>query len=229
MSLLNLVKQLYPSGRAFRLFRNSNFENLHRAFNENLDTWKTSTDGILDKILPDNPNFSEDDATVWEQFLGLPGGGTFDQRKLAISRRLNHPGNTLGRMSESYFQAQLRAAGFDVYVHQNRFPDGLGGIMVINPGTGTGSYAEHGNAAHGNAVHGTTGFPFDSIIANHIDKTLEPSATYTNPQLRATFFIGAQQFPNLANIPASREEEFRKLILTLKGQHLIGYLLVNYI
>lgn len=225
---LKLVRQLYPRGRAFKLPTNSYFAGLHLAVNDNLQVWKDSADGILDILLPDNDDFTEEDAVVWEVFLGLSGTGTFAQRKASILRKLNHPGNTLGRMSQVYFQDQLREAGFDVYVHANKFSDGVGGSMVINPGIGAGTYTQHGDAEHGDDVHGTTGFPFDSIIANHVDKTLDQTVIYTNDQLRETFFIGAQQFPNLANVPAEREAEFRKLILTLKGQHMIGYLLINY-
>lgn len=229
MILRKLVKQLYPTGRAFRLSSNSQFARLHDAFNEQLQPAIDSIKSLYDQMLPDNPNFTEEDAAVWERRLGLVGGGTLEERKLAIARRLNHPGNTLGRLSQSYFQSQLRAAGFDVYVHKNRFDDGAGGFMVINPGDGTGDYTQHGPTRHGVAVHGTTGFPYDSIIANHVDPSLEPTPNFSNTQLRATFFIGAEVFPNRANIPAARETEFRKLVLTLKPQPAVGYLLVNYI
>lgn len=228
MTLLNLIKQLFPTGRAFKIWPTSNFELLHDGINEPLEEWLTQTKGLYDQLLPDNDNFTIEDAAIWEVRLGLPGEGTFNERKLAISRKLNHPGNTLGRLSKSFFESQLQLAGFDVYVHENRFPDGIGGYMVINPGDGSGAYTQHGLGEHGISAHGTTGFPYDSICANHVDKTLEQLPVYTNDQLRYTIFIGAQQFPNPANVPARREEELRKLILTLKAQHIVCYLLINY-
>lgn len=228
MNFLKLVKQLYPTGRAFRLWHTSDYELLHDGINEPLTDWYNELLGLYDQLLPDNPNFTEEDAEIWEKRLGLPGDGTFDERKLAISRRLNHPGNTLGRMSRLYLESQLQAAGFDVYVHQNKFDDGAGGFMVINPGDGVGSYTQHGPGIHGVSSHGTTGFPYDSIVANHVDKTLEPTPVYSNSELRSTFFIGGSVFPNVAIIPSKREKELRELILTLKSQCMICYLLVNY-
>jgi hypothetical protein len=227
--MINLVRQLYPTGRAFRIFTGSNFEKLHGSLNDVMETFKDEVKSIYDSLLPDNDNFTAEDATIWEKRLGLTGAGTLEDRKKAIMRKLNHPGNTRGRLSRLFLEGQLRAAGFDVYVHANWFPDGLGGFAPINPGTGAGSYTAHGAARHGISVHGTSGFPYESIIANHVNKALEPSPVFTPDQLKYSFFIGGQTFPNTATVPAAREKEFRKLILTLKGSHMVGYLLINYV
>lgn len=230
MNLNKLIRQLLPRGRAFKFPTSGTAAAIIDGINEVYAHGLEDVRSILDSILPDNPNFTAADATVWEQRLGLPASSQdLETRKKGIMRKLNYPGECGGRLSQRYFQAQLQAAGFDVYVYQNKFPDGMGGFMVINPGTGGGGYAEHGVAVHGVDVHGSTGFPYESIIANHADKTFEAPQTYTNAQLRSTFFIGGQVFPNFAAVPASREKEFRKLILTLKAQQTVGYLLINYI
>jgi len=229
MNLNKLTRQLYPTGRAFRFPHGKNGYLVHDAINESVGTCVSELHSILDTILPDNDNFTSSDAAIWERRLGLPAGTDLQTQKLAIMRKLNYPGGCLGRMSLSYFQSQLQAAGFNVFVFANKFPDGMGGYTVINPGDGSGSYTQHGIGVHGVSVHGTTGFPYDSVISNHTDKTLEPAPAFNDSQLRATFFICGSSFPNMAAVPAEREEEFRKLILTLKGSHLTGFLLINYI
>jgi len=230
MNLTKLIKQLLPKGRAFRFPAGGNAAQTIDAVSEVYGAALTEVRGILDTVLPDNPNFTGADATIWEQRLGLAQyTSDLTQRKQAIMRKLNFPGECLGRLSKNYFEAQLRTAGFDVYVHQNKFSDGQGGWTVINPGDGSGSYTQHGLAVHGIHRHGSNGFPYDSRITNHVNKIYEPTALYTDTELRATFFIGASVFPNFAYIPAERETEFRKLILTLKAQHTVGFLIVQYI
>jgi len=224
----NLAKQLYPTGRAFKLPKGSRIELFQNSINEPLQDWYDDLFSLYDQLLPDNDNFTDEDAQIWEVRLGIKTTGTLEQRKLAIARKLNHPGNTLGRMSLEYFQGQLQAAGFNVYVHRNKFDDGQGGYTVINPGDGTGSYTQHGSARHGVSVHGISGFIYDSIIANHVDKSMEITPIYSDDQLKSTFFIGGQNFPNIASVPIVRESEFRKLILSLKSQCMVGYLLINY-
>ncbi len=229
MILGELARQLKPKGRAFRFPKGGNADGVLAVTSEAIQTCITSVYSILDTILPDNPNFSEADASIWEKRLGLLQGTDLETRKKAIMRKLNSPGQCKGRLSLIYLQGQLQAAGFDVYVHENKFSDGMGGYVVNNPGDGTGSYTQHGLGVHGVSTHGATGFPYNSIVANFDKKELEEPAIFTDSQLRATFFIGGQTFPNFASVPANREREFRKLILTLKGQHLIAYLLINYV
>jgi len=229
MNLDKLTKQLFPTGRAFKFPNGKNGALVMEAINENVNTAIVETKGILNTILPDNDQFTEADATVWEKRLALQTSEDLEIRKANISRKLNQPGACKGRMSLLYFQNQLQKAGFNVYVHPNKFSDGMGGYTVINPGDGSGEFTQHGLAIHGISTHGSTGFKYDSQITNHDNKAYEVPPVYTNEQLRATFFIGGSSFPNVAYIPAEREKEFRKLILTLKGQHLVGFLITQYI
>lgn len=229
MNLTKLIKQLLPKGRAFRFPAGGNASQTFDAISDVCNTALTDVLGILDTILPDNPNFTSVDATIWEQRLGLTQySNDLEQRKKAIMRKLTYPGECLGRLSKSYFEAQLRAAGFDVYVYQNKFSDGQGGWVTINPGSGSGSYTQHGPATHGIDLHGSNGFPYESRITNHVNKIYEPTTGYSDVELRATFFIGGSTFPNFAQVPAEREAELRQLILTLKAQHTVGFLIIQY-
>jgi len=229
MILGDLARQLKPKGRAFRFPKGGNADGVLSVTSGAIQTCVTSIYSILDTILPDNPNFSEADAAIWEKRLGLLQGTDLETRKKAIMRKLNSPGQCKGRQSLIYIQSQLQAAGFEVWLHENKFSDGSGGYVVTNPGDGTGGYTQHGLGIHGVSTHGASGFPYNSIVANYDRKELETSPVYSDIELRFTFFIGGQTFPNFASVPKNREREFRKLILTLKPQHMVAYLLINYV
>jgi hypothetical protein len=228
--ILKLTDQLYPSGRAFKFAKDSEFKKLHeglalseeRAYNDAL--------AILDSILPDNDNFSLDDAADWERRLGLITNlsVSLEDRKAAILRKMNHPGTIPARQHFLYLEGQLQSAGFDVFVFENKFPDGGGGIETRTPGvvSGTsGKLIQHGPVNHGSTQHGKSFF--DKVVNSinpDVDKLFDVGSN-----LRSTFFIGSDPVGDFANIDAEREAEFRQLILKIKPAQTVGYLFINYI
>lgn len=119
-----LTKTLYPRGRAFNILPGSVKEKLHRALAESESKAFTDAKGVLDSILPDNPNFTIEDAENWERRLGLITNDfvTLSDRKLSIARKYNHPGTIPARQHFKYMEGQLQAAGFNVTITENRFP-----------------------------------------------------------------------------------------------------------
>jgi len=185
----------------------------------------------LDSALPDNANFTADDATAWEKRLGLITNSDVPlaDRKLAIIRKMNHPGSIPARQSPEFLQRELRAAGFDVYVYRNRFPDGMGGYITKDPLTVTGGIGgtnrQHGQFQHGQAQHGSA---YTNLIVNHIEE--EKDAIFDiGSNLRSTFYIGGTPIGTFANVDADRKAEFRQLILKVKPAQTVGFLLVNYV
>jgi len=127
--LIALTRQLYPTGRAFRVAVDSYKLRVHRALAISEDQAYNDALSTLNSALPDNEDFTEEDAAQWEHRLGLITNEAvlLDTRKAAIIRKMNHPGTVPARQHFTYLEGQLQAAGFDVYVHENRFDDGLGG------------------------------------------------------------------------------------------------------
>jgi len=125
--IIQLTKRLYPSGRAFRLPVDSTFLKLHEGLAESENRAFNSSLELLNQILPDNDNFTEDDATAWEIKLALAvsPGTLLEDRKEAIIRKMRHPGNILPRQHYLYVQKQLQDAGFNVFVHENKFATNL--------------------------------------------------------------------------------------------------------
>jgi len=190
----------------------------------------TAANNVLNSILPDNDNFTAVDASEWEVRLGLivnPAVPLVD-RKLAILRKMNHPGTIPARQHHLYLQGQLQDAGFNVFVFENKFPIYLGGFETKNPlvvdPTGE-IFFQHGpGILHGNIQHGKT---YNNIVANKIDEG--ESFTFGIGNLRRTFFIGDNPFGTKADVDIARKDEFRQLILKIKPVQTVGILLINYV
>ncbi len=227
----NLTKQLYPTGRAFWLPFDGIFERLHNALNISEVQVYNDIVSTLDCILPDNENFTIYDARDWEIRLGITPNELMDlaDRKLAILRKLNQPGLAPAKSNWRYLEKQLRAAGFDVYVHENRFDNYPTGYITMTPFqlTGDASYMvspQYGDFQYGDVQYGGT---FTKFVANHISELLDWQYNITN--LRKTFYIGGLTAGDFANVPLIRKDEFRQLILTIKPTQTVGFLLINYV
>lgn len=245
--LVTLTKQLYPKGRAFKIPEDGWFYRLHKGLAKSEAVAFNEATGILDAILPDNPNFTAENASEWERRLGMIDGTGVDleSRKLAIKRKMNHPGTMKPRENWMNLEHQLQAAGFDVWVHEN--PDAIGPWdALVNVDYGEhGEYehgeiehgddlsyyadlfifAEHGEIEHGEIEHG--GYIYTNKVVNYIDE--DKDATFNEGgNLVATFYIGGETFGTFADVPEDRKSEFRQLVLILKEVQTVAYLLVNY-
>lgn len=244
---LQLTKQLYPRARAFKLFKNSWFERLHIGLAQSEARAYRDSVAILNSILPDNDGFTAADATDWERRLGLINNPLVPlaDRKLAILRKMNHPGTIKARQHYLYIQGQLQAAGFDVYVYENFAGEQPADFIVIPEIAAL----NEANLDEFNLGDATTvypelfGFPNldefnlgefnlnDAVYLNVIVNSIPTEAdSYFDigQTSRATFFIGGFPQGSFADVPLIRRDEFRKLILTLKPVQNVGYLLINY-
>lgn len=219
-----LTKSLYPTGRAFKMPLGSEFQLLHDGINPSLERAFNAAKSVLDSAIPDNDNFSADDASQWEIRLGLVSNPlvALSDRKLAIQRKMNHPGSIRARQHYLYLEGQLRAAGFDVYVFENRFPDGMGGYYTIPPTGVTG--IEHGDIEHGDDVE--TGNPY-TIVASSLDETVDQTFDFS-ATLKNTFFVCGPHVGDVASVISLRKIEFRQLILKIKPVQTIGFLFIDF-
>ena len=224
-----LTRQLLPTGRAFKGPADGWLQTLINALSLSEARAYSDATAILYSILPDNPDFNTDDATDWERRLGMIAStAPLEDRKLAIKHKMNHPGAIKARAHYLYIQGQLQAAGFDVYVYENRFLVS-GSYVTQTPyavfgGTGV-LNNQHGQFNHGQRNHGGI---WGDIIANHIDVARDRIFN-VGINLRATFFIFGSTLGAPAYVPANRRDEFRQLILKLKPVQNVGYLYIVYI
>jgi uncharacterized protein YmfQ (DUF2313 family) len=221
--LIAFTKQLYPTGRAWRLNIGSVFENLHNGLSVSEEQFYNDAKSILNSAIPDNDEFSVDDATDWERRLGLITNSSLslDERKQAIIRKMNFPGVVPARQSYLWLQNQLQLAGFNVWVHEN-----LGGEapedVAIYPDDLLNDF-DHGMFDHGEVDHGGG---YINLVANKIDNDFgfELGSDY-----KCTFFIGGETKGLFADVDASRELEFRQIILMTKPVQTVAVLFINYV
>jgi hypothetical protein len=229
--ILQLTKQLYPTGRAWNMPKDGTFEALHKALAVSEAQAFDDAVSILDSLLPDTDRFTESDATDWERRLGIATGtGTsLADRKAAILQKLQAPGRNPAKAHYLYIQQQLQLAGFDVYVHENLVPAYPDTYESVGPNSlyGNANFVtlRHGQRRHGQVNH--AGY-YNNIIANSIYQSVD-SGFNIGSSFRCTFFIGGQTLGTYTNVPAEREIEFRQLILRLKPVQNIGFLFINYI
>jgi len=240
-ALGKLAKQLYPKGRAFNYNEKSLLNSFHLGINEPMKQAYNGAKSILDSLLPDNDNFTSEDATQWERRLALNTNQLtpLEDRKKAILRKLNHPGQVSARQHRLFIESQLRLAGFDVRVYENRFDEG-GNIVTLSFEDVTGY--QHGEFEHGEFEHGD----FSGVLlANYIDYIRDVDFNIGD-NYRSTFFIAGDDFGTVnslgvtslnygvstndrfATIPETRRKEFRELLLKLKPAQTVGILLINY-
>lgn len=224
-----LTRQLFPRGRVFNIPFGSRMERMLRGLSRaETDAWADAV-SVLDSALPDNDNFTAQDATDWEQRLGLIAitDLSLTARKARIIRKMNHPGTIPARQNYRYMEAQLQAAGFDVYVFENKFDDGGGGFETRSPGEVSGSagtYVGHGSFNHGGTNHGNF---YGQKVAINLDE--QKDVTFNaGSRLRRTFFVGGTPVGQFADVPLARRQEFRELIFKIKPVQTVAWLFINY-
>lgn len=228
---------------------------LVNAFLKSIERYYVDLLSLLNQIIADNDGFDEIDAGNWERVYGLIAGSlTLDERKTNIINRQGYPNGELERSTAEFLQAELQKAGFDVYIQENRFPDGAGGWLTEDPDL-IGTLAEQlGLSEMGIAeMNGDIPGLDYTIIANYVDETLDETyfdvvfqqnelgvaemgvaemGTFAgfsrDEELRFTFFIGGQSYPSEATVALSRKDEFRQLVLRLKQNHNIAFAYINY-
>lgn len=233
-TLLRIAKMLQPTGSAFRIPFASDFEKMYKAIvSDNIGgIGKLYNDvrSIANEQLPDNDNFTIEMARRWYVRLGLFDSGSVPlaDMKAAINQKLSFPNTPLNKQHYLFIEEQLRMAGFDVRVYENRFL----------PGPTTKTPSEVLSLAAGNAVLDTfelNELELDeewidagiTLVMNYLEE--EKDAAFPIVEYRSTFFIAGATISTFADVPLSRKIEFRQLILNFKAAQMCAILFVNYI
>ncbi len=226
----DLAIQLYPTGRAFNMFKYSIMDKFHSAMNMSFVRLLNDAQSTIDSCFPDNDNFDANDCALWEYRFGIITNELLDlpTRRLAIYRRMSRGRNVPSRQHILYIENQLQLAGFNVYLYENGFIEG--GILVhkrpeeiialIPPTTQHGGVTQHGIGTQHGGVN-------SEIIAN----SYQPDELYGvgDNYLSKTFFIGGSTLGATAIVPEIRQKEFRELVLKLKPAHLAAFTFIDYL
>ena len=228
--MANLATQLYPTGRAWYMLKDSIMQKFHSAINVSFVRLVDDSRQTLDSCFPDNENFSEEDCNLWEYRFGMRTNSalSLSVRRNAILQRMARGRNVLARQHIKYLEYQLQLAGFNVFLHENGFIEG--GVRVFKRPQDililmTENVQHGGSTQHGIGIqHGGVN---SEVIANSYKKNELYSVA--DEYLWATFFIGGEDLGTTAEIPENRVEEFRELVLKLKPAHLVAFTFINYI
>lgn len=216
--IIKLTKSLYPTGRAWRIPYAGVFYKVVEGLAESELRAINFALSILSRILPDNNNFTAEDATEWERRLGLvvlPYYISLSTRKDIILRKYQFPGSFLNRQNYRYIEYQLRLAGFDVYIYEN-----LGGTIDI---LDTFMVQHADNTEHG--IDTEMGGTYIDLIANsHLY-----GEAFDLPDAKGVFYIAGASISTPASISPSLRESFRKLVLALKPANTIAVLNIDWI
>ena len=204
---------------------------LHSAIAASEATMYLDSVGTFDSIIADNPNFTMQDALDWYRRLGIIAPSTpisLSTMILAINQKYRYPAGQTYRQDRAFIEAQLQSAGFNVFVYANNFMgSALSPSEVLGIPVGLAAYGEvnYGQANYG-AVYLDDGV---TLIANHLESAKDADFSIPPTNYRSTFFIAGATVSTFADVPASRELEFRQLIMQLKSAQTVGFLFINYV
>lgn len=221
--LVQLFKQLLPTGRAFKIPVGLQFESLIKSFSQSESRWYGDALSLMDSILSDNNNFTINDANDWEVRLALPNGSlsTLSVRKSNILAKYNQQGINPAKSTAQNLQNHLQNLGFTVYVYENIPNNTPVSFGYANTATSN----QYGQIQYGGIQYG---FNYTNKIVNYIDEAKDLpfniGGTYA-----CTFFIGGATIGTSANVPVLRKNEFRQAILKYKPITNVGFTYINYV
>lgn len=121
MSFLNTYKHLLPHGKAWSITAEKNLRRLFDGLS--LQFVKDYFDVVWQDIFPDTTQALDE----WEAEFGLPDTGLSEaERRIRLASRWQE----LGAPDPRYIEDTLRAAGFDVYVHEWWYPETIPTVGV---------------------------------------------------------------------------------------------------
>ncbi len=215
MSWLRIFEHLLPDAAAWRLRAGKAI----RAFFEGLTGAPADVRDFIDLVHEDLFPSTTRFLPEWERQFALSGVGSDADRR----QQLSAAWQASGGQSPRYLQDVLQAAGFDLYVHECWDPGATPRapydprLYTTEPVVGT---VQCGEAL---AQCGETTAQCNGFLVNDpgylVNLNLTPIAPPPVPDDSARWpffiYIGAESFPNLANVPASRRAELEQLLLRI--------------
>ena len=241
----------YANESGYKLLKGFLFT-LHKSINRTFTRAWGDLKQVYSDIFPNDPNFTIDDAHDWYRRFGMYDSGSVSlpAMKLALLQRMSWPQVPLNRQNYLYIQQQLQAAGFPVYVFENRWWNGsdwvtkspssfvgtLSGVALCASATRVGMYRcgqdYTNNLKCVNYLEQVGDSGFD-VGANYRCVFFISSATFgggtrvsSGTRVGSATHIGANTL--YARVPLARKQEFKQLLIKLKPAHTVGYLFVNY-
>lgn len=232
LSFLRIFQHLLPTGKAWRLTPGKQLRQFFEGLAEPLADAREFIDANYLDLFPTTTRL----LAQWEQQFGLTpsADASEDDRRLALASAWQAQGG----QSPSYLQTSLRAAGFDVYVHEWWEPPNEAPRVVRNPRDYTDD-PTFGDTQCGDtdALCGEPGAQCNRFLANEPGYLVNSDLTRVAPPLIPNdaagwpFFayVGGETFGDVADVAAERRQEFETLVLKLFPAHIWIVTLVEYV
>jgi hypothetical protein len=228
MSFFRTIKHLLPNATAWRAAAGTRLRALLEGFAPAYDAAKTHVDEVYEDLDPARTR----QLPLWEKQFALSGAGTEAQRRQAYAAAWAASGG----QDPAYLQRILRAAGFDVYVHEWW---ASGPPWVARDPRDYTQQPRFGSHRCGRVQDrcGRPGITCDRFLANEVGYLVNRNLTQNAPPPvpsdpgKWPFFVyvGGPTFPNPAPIPSSRRSEFEALVLKLRPSQQWVVTIVQYI
>jgi hypothetical protein len=230
---LRIFQHLLPRTEVWKLW----FSSMLRKFVEGILSApadvKTFTDNVFLDVFPDTTREIE----AWRTQFGLADGPDEASNRL----QLTSAWQATGGQSPRYLQDVVRAAGFDVYIHEWwQMPATLPRVArdprtyTNVPRIGTNQCSALPNPVRCRA--GVTARRCNRFLANEIHYLVNKDLTNNAPppvpddpaKWRYFLYWGGASFPGHASVPAERRAEFERLLLKLRPAQQWLVTLIDY-
>jgi hypothetical protein len=226
---LRLLQHLLPTGLAWRTTTTKTL----RSFLDGLSATFQSAREFVDLVHNDRLPAYTRELAEWEAQFGLEAQALEADRRTALASAWQAQGG----QSPRYLQDTVRAAGFDVYLHEWWEPPNEAPRTPRNPRTYTELLTGTTQCGNVDAQCGEIEAQCNRFSASYagylVNKNLTDVAPPPIPNDIAVwpYFIywGAATFPDHATVPAARREEFEALLLKICPTHLWIVTLVDYV
>lgn len=223
------LQHLLPTGQPWRITVDKTLRRFVLGVANSNESARTFLDLVALDLYPPSTRALD----LWEEHFGLFGVGTEADRRLAVASAWQQQGG----QSPRYLEDVLRAAGFDVYVHDSFFYTG-----PIRSWRDPRAYTDDpliGTVQCGEALAqcGEAEAQCNDWLANepgylvNLDLTRRaPPKIPDDSDIWPYFaYVGGETFPATANVDADRRDEFERIILKNFPARLWVVTLVNYV
>lgn len=233
MSLFDTIKALLPNAAAWRIVTDKPLRRFFRGLSGAPDDAREFADEVLLDAFPDTTR----QLTEWERQFGIRANGNTAERRQAVDVAWKASGG----QSPRYIQDLLQAAGFDLYVHEwwSSGPDPwvardprdyttqpITGVFQCFDGPGAPECFDGPGAPYCNAfLANDPGY----LVNLDLTKRAPPPVPADSSKWPYFLYIGAETFPNRAEVPDWRRSELEALVLKLKPAQQWVVMLVDYV
>lgn len=236
--MLTLIIRLFPRAEAWRIAIGSWLRKLLEGFASLPAAARVFIDRVYEQLNP--RTVDAENIPDWERQFGINFPASDEvTRRLALAAKWA----ATGGQSPQYIEDTLQAAGFNVYVHEWWVPPNEAPRTARDPRAYAnqpliGQYqcipdgeTQHECADVSNGPQCTEWLmnEVNYIVNDNLTPIAPPPIPSDPDRWRFFIYIGAETFPNSAEVPMSRRDEFRELLLTICPAQQWIVTLVDYV